>query len=76
MFFCTPPLGHWGIGAPLFTPDVSTLSSRAASKEGRLADGLARGYCFFGTTGLTGSRLFLPFPGLSVDRLQQARPSL
>ena len=30
---------------------------------------------FFATPGLTGARLFLLFPGLDADRLQEGRPS-
>ena len=58
----------------LLAPVFSKLFSRAASNEGRLAEGLSTESCFFATTGLTGARLFSLFPGL--DRLQQRRPSL
>ena len=58
-------------------PNFSNLFSRAASNEGRLADGLSKENCFFfATSGLTGTHLFLLFPGLDADRLQQGRPSL
>ena len=59
----------------LLAPDFSKFFSRADANEGRLADGLGTENCFFTTPGLTGARLFLPLPGLDVDRLQQGRPS-
>ena len=40
-----------------------------------MKDGLETENCFFTTPGLTGARLFLLFPGLDVDQLQQGRPS-
>ena len=60
----------------LLAPDFSKLFWRADSIEGRLADGLETENCFFTTPGLTGARLFLLFPGLDVDRLQQGTPIL
>ena len=60
----------------LLTSNFSKLFSRAASIEGRLADGLSTENCFFARRGLTGTNLFLLFPGLDTDRLQQRRPSL
>ena len=59
----------------LLAPDFSKLFWKADSNEGRLAVGLETENCFFRTPGLTGARLFLLFPGLDVDRLQQGRPS-
>ena len=59
----------------LLAPDFSKLFWRANSNEGRLADGLVTENCFFVTPGLTGARVFLLFPGLEADRLQQGRPS-
>ena len=71
----------WKIGALrqsrllLLAPDFSKLYSRGDSNEGRLADWLATENCFFVTPELTGARLFLLFPGLDADRMQQGRPS-
>ena len=55
----------------LLAPVFSKFFSRAASNEGRLPDGLSTDYCFFATTELTGTRLFLLFPEPDTDRLQQ-----
>ena len=61
----------------LLAPDFSLLFSRAVSNEGRLADRFSTENCFFfATTELTGTRLYLLFPGVDSDRLQQGRPSL
>ena len=60
----------------LLATDFSKLFSRAASIEGRLADGLSTENLFFWATGLTGTRLPFFFPGLDTDQLQQWRLSL
>ena len=69
-------LGLYGDRDHFFSPPTSqNFSEEQTQNEGRLVDGLETENCFFTTPGLTGGRLFLLFPGLDVDRLQQGRPS-
>ena len=59
----------------LLAPDFSKLLWRADSNEGRLPDGLATKNFFFETPGVIDVCLFLPFPGLDGDWLQQWKQS-
>ena len=61
----------------LLAPDFSKLFSWTDSNEGQLPDGPStENSFFFAATGLTGTRLSLPFPRLETDQLQRGRLSL